>query len=106
MPPLDTLIRQEAGPEPLFDPVMTAFLHNVADELRGRQRPGSLLEAVNLGSEVPWLWRLTFATRGLAFDYVLFTNYERQVEAHLRGDIDVAWSSPLAWLETRDPATV
>jgi phosphonate transport system substrate-binding protein len=41
-----------------------------------------------------------FRTRGLAFDYVLFSNYERQVEAHLRGHIHVAWNSPLAWLQT------
>lgn len=62
---VDEIIRREAGPEPRFDPVMTAFLHNVAAELAARQRPGSLLEAVNLGTQVPWLWRLTFATRGL-----------------------------------------
>jgi len=31
---------------------------------------------------------------------VLYTNYERQVEAHLRGDLHVAWNSPLAWIET------
>ena len=40
-----------------------------------------------------------FAARP-AFDYVLFSNYERQVEAHLRGDIHVAWNSPLAWIQT------
>jgi phosphonate transport system substrate-binding protein len=38
--------------------------------------------------------------RGLPFDYVLYSNYERQVQAHLAGDIDVAWNSPLAWLQT------
>jgi ABC-type phosphate/phosphonate transport system substrate-binding protein len=36
----------------------------------------------------------------LAFDYVLFTNYERQVEAHLRGELHVTWNSPLAWVDT------
>jgi len=41
-----------------------------------------------------------FRTRGLMIDYVLFSNYESQVEAHIRGQIDVAWNSPLAWLET------
>jgi hypothetical protein len=54
-----------AGPEPTFDPVMADFLVNVREELRDRLRPGSLLEAVDLGEHVPWLWRLTFATRGL-----------------------------------------
>jgi ABC-type phosphate/phosphonate transport system substrate-binding protein len=41
-----------------------------------------------------------FAKRDFAFDYVLYSNYERQVEAHLRGDFHVAWNSPLAWIET------
>ena len=41
-----------------------------------------------------------FRAGGLPFDYVLFSNYERQVEAHLRGHIHVAWNSPLAWLQT------
>jgi phosphonate transport system substrate-binding protein len=41
-----------------------------------------------------------FRARDLPFDYVLFSNYERQVEAHLRGHVHVAWNSPLAWLQT------
>jgi ABC-type phosphate/phosphonate transport system substrate-binding protein len=39
-----------------------------------------------------------FARHGLSFDYVLYSNYERQVEAHLAGHIHVAWNSPLAWI--------
>ena len=41
-----------------------------------------------------------FRARGLPFDYVLFSNYERQVEALIRGHVHVAWNSPLAWLQT------
>jgi ABC-type phosphate/phosphonate transport system substrate-binding protein len=41
-----------------------------------------------------------FRANGLPFDYVLFSNYERQVEAQVRGHIHVAWHSPLAWLQT------
>jgi ABC-type phosphate/phosphonate transport system substrate-binding protein len=41
-----------------------------------------------------------FHARGLPFDFVLFSNYERQVEALVRGQIHVAWHSPLAWLQT------
>jgi ABC-type phosphate/phosphonate transport system substrate-binding protein len=41
-----------------------------------------------------------FATRGFAFDYVLFTNYERLVEAQFAGVVHCAWNSPLAWIET------
>ena len=40
-----------------------------------------------------------FRDRGLEFDYVLYSNYERQVEAHLYGHVHVAWNSPLAWLQ-------
>jgi len=42
-----------------------------------------------------------FFRRGLAFDYVLYSNYERQVESHLAGHFHVAWNSPLAWVRTR-----
>ena len=44
-------------------------------------------------------FRSTFADRGLPFDYILYTNYERQVEAMFAGHIHVAWNSPLAWLQ-------
>jgi phosphonate transport system substrate-binding protein len=63
-----------------------------------------ILGAVAYDPKVVTIWegfQAWFARRGLAFDTVLYTNYERQVEAHLRGDIDVAWNSPLAWLETQ-----
>ena len=62
-----------------------------------------MLGAVAYDAKVVPIWdgfRACFDARGLAFDYVLYSNYERQVEAHLRGDIDVAWNSPLAWIET------
>jgi len=45
-----------------------------------------------------------FAKHGLDFDYVLYSNYERQVDAHLAGEIDVAWNSPLAWLQAERAA--
>jgi hypothetical protein len=61
---IDQTIRQLAGPEPYFDPVMCDFLNNIKLELTQRIRPGCLLDAAVLG-EKPWLWRLRFATRGL-----------------------------------------
>jgi hypothetical protein len=67
MDPLDVRLRLWAGPCPQFDPVMRAFLENVAAELLGRQRPGSLVRTQPL-DEVPWLWLLDFATRGLTLD--------------------------------------
>ena len=42
-----------------------------------------------------------FQRQGLSFDYVLYSNYERQVEALLDGTIHVAWNSPLAWVRSR-----
>jgi len=62
-----------------------------------------ILGAVAYDQKVVAIWdgfQQYFRTRGLPFDYVLFSNYERQVEAHLRGYVHVAWNSPLAWLQT------
>jgi ABC-type phosphate/phosphonate transport system substrate-binding protein len=61
------------------------------------------LGAVAYNPKVVTIWdgfQQYFAERGLAFDYILYTNYERQVEAQFRGEIDVAWNSPLAWLQS------
>jgi len=61
-----------------------------------------VLGAVAYDAKVVPIWegfKAFFEARGLPFDFVLYSNYERQVEAHLRGDIDVAWNSPLAWIE-------
>src|SRR5581483_8978223 len=54
-----------AGPEPGFDPVMRDFLVNCAEELRARHERGGLLDYSSLGRDAPWLYRLTFRTRGL-----------------------------------------
>ena len=61
-----------------------------------------VLGAVAYDAKVVPIWegfKLYFEAAGLPFDFVLYSNYERQVEAHLRDEIDVAWNSPLAWLE-------
>jgi ABC-type phosphate/phosphonate transport system substrate-binding protein len=68
---------------------------------------GILLGAVAYDPKVVTIWdgfARFFAERGLAFDYILYTAYERQVAAHLAGDINVAWNSPLAWLQARAAA--
>jgi phosphonate transport system substrate-binding protein len=62
-----------------------------------------VLGAVAYDAKVVTIWdgfREWFGERGLPFDYVLFTNYERQVEAHFGGTVHVAWNSPLAWIES------
>jgi ABC-type phosphate/phosphonate transport system substrate-binding protein len=63
-----------------------------------------VLGAVAYEPKVVTIWdgfRAWFTQRGLTFDYVLFTTYERQVEAHFDGLVDVTWNSPLAWIETQ-----
>jgi ABC-type phosphate/phosphonate transport system substrate-binding protein len=60
-----------------------------------------LMGAVAYDAKVVTIWdgfRDWFAGRGLDFDYVLYSNYERQVEALLAGHVHVAWNSPLAWV--------
>ena len=63
-----------------------------------------VLGAVAYDPKVVTIWegfKEYFAKRGLAFDYVLYSNYESQVEAMLRGDCAIAWNSPLAWIRAR-----
>ncbi|NQV25334.1 MAG: PhnD/SsuA/transferrin family substrate-binding protein [Rhodopirellula sp.] len=58
-----------------------------------------LLGAVAYDPKVVAIWegiRDYFNESGAPFDFVLFSNYERQVTALLAGHIDVAWNTPLA----------
>ena len=62
------------------------------------------LGAVAYDPKVVTIWegfKDWFAGHGFAFDYVLFSGYEAQAEAHLAGLVDVTWDSPLAWVRTR-----
>ena len=62
---------------------------------------GIVMGAVAYDAKVVTIWdgfRDWFASRDFDFDYVLYSNYERQVEALVAGHIDVAWNSPLAWV--------
>jgi ABC-type phosphate/phosphonate transport system substrate-binding protein len=62
-----------------------------------------VMGAVAYDPKVVTIWdgfQKYFRARNLDFDYVLFSNYEKQVEAHFHGLIHVAWNSPLAWIET------
>ncbi|MGC4868386.1 phosphate/phosphite/phosphonate ABC transporter substrate-binding protein [Micromonospora sp. DT53] len=63
--------------------------------------PTVLLGAVAYDPKVVTIWegfRAWLRGRGLDFDFVLYSHYERQVEDLLAGRIDAAWNSPLAWL--------
>jgi ABC-type phosphate/phosphonate transport system substrate-binding protein len=62
-------------------------------------KPTILLGAVAYDPKVVTIWegiRDHFQDHGVAFDFALFSNYERQVEELLKGHIDVAWNTPLA----------
>lgn len=63
-----------------------------------------VLGAVAYDPKVVTIWegfRSWFRERDLEFDYVLYSNYERQVDELVAGRVDVAWNSPLAWVRTR-----
>ncbi len=58
-----------------------------------------LLGAVAYHPKAVTIWegiRTHFLGEGVPMDYVLFSNYERQVAALLAGHVDIAWNTPLA----------
>jgi ABC-type phosphate/phosphonate transport system substrate-binding protein len=60
--------------------------------------------AVAYDPKVITIWdgfRSWFREQGFEFDYVLYSNYERQVEQLVDGRVHVAWNSPLAWVRAR-----
>jgi len=60
--------------------------------------------AVAYHPKVVTIWegfRDYFENRGVKIDYVLYSNYETQVDALLNNIIDVAWNSPLAWVRSQ-----
>jgi len=62
-----------------------------------------ILGAVAYDPKVVTIWdgfQEWFGAHGPPFDYILYTSYERQVAAHFAGHIQVAWNSPLAWLQS------
>jgi len=66
-----------------------------------------VLGAVAYDAKVVTIWegfRRWLDGHGVPFDFVLFSNYERQVAALLAGHVDIAWNSPLAWVEARELA--
>ena len=60
-----------------------------------------MMGAVAYAPKVVTIWegfKDYFRRHDFEFDYVLYSNYERQVEAQFEGSIAVAWNSPLAWV--------
>jgi ABC-type phosphate/phosphonate transport system substrate-binding protein len=75
-----------------------------AKEQRMAEARTLVLGAVAYDPKVVTIWEgftAWFVEHGLRFDYVLYSNYERLVEALLAGHVDIAWNSALAWVRTR-----
>lgn len=71
------------------------------------KRKTFLLGAVAYDPKVVTIWegfKAFFNRNGLPFDFVLYSNYEQQVEAHLAGQAQAAWNSPLAWIRAERAA--
>ena len=63
-----------------------------------------LLGAVAYDAKVVTIWegiREHFVEQGVPMEFTLFSNYEWQVEALLKGHIDIAWNTPLAHVRVR-----
>jgi len=66
------------------------------------QRP-ILVGAVVYDPKVVLIWDIIkrfFIQRGVPMAVVFYDNYELQTQALAAGQLDVAWQSPLAWLDT------
>jgi ABC-type phosphate/phosphonate transport system substrate-binding protein len=75
--------------------------------MKTRDQGRLLLGAVAYDPKVVTIWegfRAYFQARGLDFDFLLFSNYEQLVESHLAGAVQLAWNSPLAWIEAERAA--
>lgn len=60
--------------------------------------------AVLYDPKVSIIWELIgkfFKDHGMDVEGVFFKNYDLQVDALMKGEIDIAWNSPLAWLQTK-----
>lgn len=63
-----------------------------------------LVGAVLYDPKVSTIWDIIrdfFDAQGCPIDVVFYTNYELQVQALLDGHIDMAWNSPLAWVDAQ-----
>jgi len=62
-----------------------------------------IVGAVAYSANVVPIWegiKEYFTTTATPIDFVLYSNYERQVDALLAGHIDLAWNTNVAWIRT------
>lgn len=65
-------------------------------------KPRVLVGAVIYDPKVVTIWEIIrgfFAEKGYAMDCVFYNNYELMVDALLAGHVQIAWNSPLAWVD-------
>lgn len=63
-----------------------------------------IVGAVLYDPKVSLIWdiiREFFEANGCSIDVVFYTNYERQNHGLAGGHLDIAWNSPLAWLDAQ-----
>ena len=63
-----------------------------------------IVGAVLYDPKVSVIWEIIrgfFESNQCPVDVVFYTNYELQVDALLAGHIDIAWNSPLAWVDAQ-----
>jgi phosphonate transport system substrate-binding protein len=66
--------------------------------------PPRSVGAVLYDPKVSVIWEIIrhfFESQGVPIDVKFFSTYERQVSALLEGTLDIAWNSPLAWLDAQ-----
>ena len=67
------------------------------------------MEAIRIGAvlydpKVSTIWQIIrdfFESNNCPVDVSFYSTYELQVEAMLRGELDIAWNSPLAWVDSQ-----
>jgi phosphonate transport system substrate-binding protein len=74
--------------------------------MNARKRDDKVIRigAVAYDPKVVTIWegfKSYLETRGVQVDYVLYSNYDSQVDALLDDQIEVAWNSPLAWVKAQ-----
>jgi phosphonate transport system substrate-binding protein len=63
-----------------------------------------IVGAVLYDPKVSIIWEIIrefFEAHGCPMDVVFYTNYELQNQGLLNGHLDIAWNSPLAWVEAQ-----
>ena len=61
------------------------------------------LGAVIYNPKVTIIWQIIadfFESEGFPIEPIFYKDYKLQVDGLINGDIDIAWNSPLAWLDT------